>query len=83
MISSAFHAAIYVPLYNGLVFLVGHIPTHDMGLAVIALTILVRIVVFPLSHRAVRSQIAMKKLAPEVEELKKKFKSNSPEQSAA
>lgn len=83
MLSSIFHTIIYVPLYNGLVFLVGHIPSHDMGLAVIALTIVVRIVVFPLSHRAVRSQIAMKKLAPEVEALKKQFKNNSPEQSKA
>lgn len=83
MISAVFHTTIYVPLYNGLVFLVGYIPSHDIGLAVIALTIAVRIIVFPLSHRAVRSQIAMKKLAPEVEELKKKFKNNSPEQSKA
>lgn len=83
MISAVFHAAIYVPLYNGLVFFVGVIPAHDMGLAVIALTIAVRIIIFPLSRRAVASQMAMKKINPEVEELKKKFKKNSPEQSQA
>lgn len=67
---------IYAPLYNGLVFLVGIIPTHDVGLAVIGLTIVVRIVLFPLSRRAVESQLAMKKIAPEIEELKKKHKDN-------
>lgn len=83
MISSLFHTVIYVPLYNGLVFLVGVIPAHDVGLAVIALTLVVRIIIYPISRRAVLSQIAMKKLAPEIEELKKKYKKNSPEQNAA
>ncbi len=83
MISALFHGLIYTPLYNGLVFLVDVVPSHDMGLAVIALTVIVRIIIYPLSQRAIRSQIAMKKLAPDIEELKKKFKKNSPEQSAA
>lgn len=83
MISALFHGLIYVPLYNGLVFFVDIVPGHDMGLAVITLTIVVRILIYPLSQRAVRSQMAMKKLAPEVEELKKKYKKNSPEQSTA
>lgn len=83
MISSLFHTLVYVPLYNGLVFLVGVVPSHDMGLAVVALTVVVRVVLYPVSRRAVLSQIAMKKLAPEAEELKKKYKKNSPEQNAA
>lgn len=83
MIASVFHALIYNPLYNGLVFLVDIVPAHDMGLAVIALTIVVRIILFPLSRRAVDAQLAMKKIAPEVEEIKKKYKKNSPEQSQA
>jgi len=83
MISAIFHTTIYDPLYNGLVFLVGIIPSHDVGFAVIALTIIVRIIVFPLSRRVIESQIAMKKVAPEVEEIKKKYKKNSPEQSQA
>ena len=81
--SALFHGFIYDPLYNGLVFLVGIVPLHDMGLAVIALTIVVRVIIYPLSRRAVEAQMAMKKIAPEVEELKKKYKKNSPEQSQA
>ena len=82
MISALFHTAIYDPLYNGLVFLVGIIPSHDVGLAVILLTIIVRIILFPVSRRAVESQLAMKKLAPDIEELKKKHK-DSVEQNKA
>lgn len=83
MISAVFHAVVYDPLYNGLVFLVGVIPTHDVGLAVIALTILVRVLLFPLSRRAVETQLAMKKIAPEVERLKEKYKGNREEQAKA
>jgi YidC/Oxa1 family membrane protein insertase len=83
MIGSVFHAVIYNPLYNGLVFLVDLIPNHDVGVAIIVLTIVVRFILFPLSKRAVQAQLAMKQIAPEVEELKQKYKDNREEQSKA
>ena len=83
MIGSIFHAVIYNPLYNGLVFLVGVIPNHDMGLAIVILTIIARFILFPLSKRAVQAQLAMKEIAPEVEALKQKHKDNREEQSKA
>jgi YidC/Oxa1 family membrane protein insertase len=82
-IAVAFSAVIYTPLYNGLVFLVGVIPTHDMGVAVIILTIVVRFILFPLSRRAVAAQLAMKQIAPEVEKLKQKYKDKPEEQGRA
>ena len=72
MISAAFHAVIYNPIYNGLIFAVNHLPTHDVGIAVIIITIVVRVIIFPLSKRAVETQIAMKAVTPAIEELKKK-----------
>ena len=83
MISYLFHAVIYDPLYNGLTFFVGIIPTHDIGLAIIALTIAVRIIIFPLSSRAIRAQMAMKSVAPEIEVIKAKYKNNREEQGKA
>lgn len=83
MISQWFHAGVYDPLYNGLTFFVGVIPTHDIGLAIIALTLVVRIVIYPLSSRAIRAQMAMKKIAPEVDALKVKYKDNREEQGRA
>jgi YidC/Oxa1 family membrane protein insertase len=75
-IGAAFHVAIYIPLYNALIFLVDVLPGADVGLAVVILTIIVRIILFPLSRRAVQAQIATKKLVPEVEKLKEKFKND-------
>ena len=83
MISSAFHATVYNPLYNGLVFFIGAVPFHDVGLAVIALTIVARVVLYPLSRRAIQAQLAMKNITPEVEELKKKHKDDREAQSKA
>ena len=83
MISTIFHTVVYDPLYNGLIFLVGIVPQHDVGLAVIALTIVVRIILFPLSRRAVETQMAMRKIAPDVEKLKEKHKDNREEQAKA
>lgn len=83
MISNLFHAGIYDPLYNGVAFFVGIIPSHDIGLAIIALTIVVRIVIYPLSSRAIRAQMAMKEVAPEIELLKIKYKDKREEQGRA
>ncbi len=83
MFSALFHTLIYNPLYNGLVFLVGILPSHDVGLAVIALTIVVRVILYPLSRRAVDAQKKMKAIAPEIEELKKKYKTDREQQGRA
>lgn len=83
MISALFHTVVYDPLYNGLIFLVGFIPTHDVGVAVVALTVIVRVILIPLSRRAIETQAAMRKIAPEVEEIKEKHKDSREEQSKA
>jgi len=83
VLSSIFHVLIYDPIYNGLVFFVDIVPGHDIGIAVIIVTIVVRVILFPLSRRAIKTQMAMKKLAPEIEELKKKYKKEPQEQGRA
>ncbi len=72
--SSLFHDFIYLPIYNLLIFLVDAIPGGDVGLAVIGVTVLVKLVLLPLSLSAVRTQRAMKVLEPELKELKERYK---------
>ncbi len=81
--SDLFHTYIFTPLYNGLVYLVDILPGHDLGLAVIVLTICVRVILFPLAKRAIKTQIAMKEVAPEIEALKVKHKDDPQEQARA
>jgi len=70
---------LYKPLINALAFLVSIVPGGDMGLAVILLTILVKLVLFPFSQKAIKNQAAMTMLAPELEKIKKSA-SNKEEQ---
>ena len=83
MISFVFKSLIYDPLYNGLIFLIGIIPTHDVGVAVILLTLVARIILYPLSKRAVAAQMAMKSVTPDIEALKKKHEKDREAQSKA
>lgn len=70
MLSNIWNIFLYQPLLNALAFLVSVIPGGDVGLAVIILTILVKIVLFPLSQRSIESQAAMNLLAPELNKIK-------------
>lgn len=72
--ASLFHNLVYLPIYNLLVFLVDVVPGGDLGLAVIGATIVVKLVLLPLSLAAVRTQRAMKLLEPELKELREKYK---------
>jgi YidC/Oxa1 family membrane protein insertase len=63
----------YIPLYNSLVFLVSVLPWHDVGLAVIILTLIVKFILLPLSKQSIVSQIKLKKLEPEINKIKENF----------
>lgn len=71
MFSYVWNAVLYKPLLNALAFLVSVIPGGDVGIAVILLTILVKIILFPLSQKSIESQAAMNILAPELDKIKK------------
>ncbi|TSC72773.1 MAG: putative 60 kDa inner membrane insertion protein, partial [Parcubacteria group bacterium Gr01-1014_70] len=68
-----FKIVFYQPLYNGLVFLMDIIPGADAGIAVILLTVIVKLVLFPLSKRSIETQFSMRRFQPELDELKKKY----------
>ena len=46
---------------------------HDFGLAIILVTVLIRLALYPLYVTQIRSQRAMQEVAPAMEELKKKY----------
>lgn len=61
----------YKPLYNGLFFLVDIVPNNSLFLAVVILTIIVRLIISPLSYKAIRTQLKTKLLQPKLKEIKK------------
>ena len=61
---------IYEPIYNILVFIAQHVTFHDVGLAVIVVTILIRLALFPISKKSIISQHKMKLLQPKIQAIK-------------
>jgi YidC/Oxa1 family membrane protein insertase len=70
MIGHIWNLVLYQPLLNALAFLVSIIPGGDVGIAVILLTIIVKVVLFPLSRKSIESQAQMNILAPELQKIK-------------
>jgi len=70
VISAFFHTVFYNPIYNALVALVALVPGSDVGIAVILLTIIIRLILLPFSLSAARTQREMKILEPKIKALK-------------
>ncbi len=71
MIKTLWMILFYKPLYNGLIFLVDHMPNYSMFLSVILLTIVVRFIIAPLSYKSIRTQLKTKALQPELKKIQK------------
>jgi YidC/Oxa1 family membrane protein insertase len=58
-------------------------PGHDIGLAIIAITIVIKLILYPFSLKSIKSQKALQDLQPKLSELKKKYKDNPQEMTKA
>jgi YidC/Oxa1 family membrane protein insertase len=54
-----------------------HVTMQSWGLAIIVLTIALRIAVFPLTWKQIQSMVAMRRLKPEIDALNAKFKDDA------
>lgn len=68
-----FDAILYKPIFNLLIGIYNVIPGNDIGIAIIILTILVKLVLWPVSASALKSQKALQDIQPKLEDLKKKY----------
>lgn len=72
--SFVWHTFFFDPIYNGLVFFIDTIPGGDVGLAIIAITVVVKFILLPLSVSAAKTQKAIREIEPQLKELKEKHK---------
>jgi YidC/Oxa1 family membrane protein insertase len=63
---------IYEPIYNALIFIAQHISLQDVGLAVVILTIIIRLILSPLSRKSIAGQYKMRAIEPKLTEIKAK-----------
>ncbi len=78
-----FTVIFYQPILNLLVFLYNTISFQDLGVAIILLTILIKLILWPLGRQSIKSQKSLQELQPKIEELKKKYADNKVELSRA
>jgi YidC/Oxa1 family membrane protein insertase len=74
-----FSTLFYNPIYNLLVLVIDKIPGGDVGLATIIVTCIVKVVLFPLSKQATKTQLKMKLLEPEIQKIKEQYGKNREE----
>lgn len=73
---------IYEPLYNALLYISSIVPGADIGIGVVILTLIVRIILLPLSKKMIRGQFMMRKLEPKIKAIKDKKLSKEEESRA-
>lgn len=71
IITTIFNEFLYRPLFNILVFFYNVVPGHDFGVAIILITLLIRVVLFPLSRKGIKSRKALEELQPKIKEIQK------------
>ncbi len=74
-----FQTILTQPLYNGFIFLIGIMPGGDVGLAILALTLVIRAVFYPAFAAQIRTTMGMQAIQGEIDDINKKYKDNPEE----
>jgi YidC/Oxa1 family membrane protein insertase len=77
--ANIFHTLLIDPIYNAFVYLIGVMPHGDVGLAIIAMTLIIRAVFYPLFASSIRTQMGMQAIQGELDEINTKYKDNGEE----
>ena len=70
--SHLFQLILTQPMFNGFVALYNLIP--DVGVVILVITILIKLILYPLTKSSIKSQKALTDLQPKLNELKEKYK---------
>ncbi len=81
--SQLFHVLVYQPIYNALIFLYNVIPGHDLGLAIVLLTLAIRFLLYPVAQKQIKSQKKLQELQPEIKRIQAKYKGDKEKQGRA
>jgi len=81
--SNIFNLVFYQPILNLVVFIYNILPGHDLGIVIIILTVLIKLLLYPLSQKSIKSQKELQDLQPKINEIKIKYANNKEEQGRA
>lgn len=77
-----FHEILFRPLFNAVIAVYNFIPGDDFGLAIITFTVIMRLVMLPLTIKSLTSNKAISDLNPKIKEIREKYKNDLNQQSA-
>jgi YidC/Oxa1 family membrane protein insertase len=77
--STIFNEVFYRPLLN-LLFLIYNLTIADLGVAIIVLTIIIRLLLLPLFYKSAKDQTIIQKITPRIKELQKIYKEDKEKQ---
>ena len=78
-----FYIVLFQPFLNILVLLYVYLPGRDFGIAVIILTLLIKLVLHPITLKGLKQQKLTSELQPKLAEIKEKYKNDKAQQSRA
>lgn len=78
-----FNEFVYRPIYNLLIFIYNFLPLYDFGIAIILVTVIIKLLLIPLSRKQIESQKKMQELQPKIKEIQEKHKNDKEKQSRA
>lgn len=81
--TNLFNTFIYQPLLNLLVFLYEHVTIGSMGLSIILLTVLIRVILFPIFYKTAKHQKKIQVLQPHVKKIQETHKDDRAKQTQA
>ena len=78
--TEAFNIVLYQPLFNILILLYEYFPGHDFGIAIIVLTCIIRLLLYPLMAQNIRNQRALTAMQPKLKDIQERFKDDQEKQ---
>ncbi len=83
MLGNIFHVVLYQPIFNLFIGIYNVIPYHDVGVVILLITILIRLILYPLTSASIKSQKSLQEMQPKLEEIKRQFPDDKQKQAQA
>ena len=78
-----YQAIFYRPILNLLIYFYETVAGHDFGIAIILVTLLIRLVLYPLFHKSAKHQMALQRLQPKIKKIQELHKNDKQKQTEA
>jgi YidC/Oxa1 family membrane protein insertase len=73
----------YRPIVNLMIFFYNTIAYHDLGIAIILVTLVIRLILYPFFHTGAKQQMLLQRIQPKIKSLQEKHKDDRDAQAKA